>query len=53
MREEKASVEYLGLSLDGILERVILPVGDEAILVEQMRSMLGMGSGEGCLAGFL
>jgi hypothetical protein len=44
LREHKDSVEYFNLTLDSLLERMILPERDKPIFVRLMQEKLGMKS---------
>ena len=44
LREHKESVEYLGLTLEGMLKTLILPPADEPIFIELMTQRLGLAS---------
>jgi hypothetical protein len=44
LRECKESVAHFGLTLEGLLGRVILPERDRPLFVEMMQEKLGLGS---------
>lgn len=44
LREHKESVEFLDLTLEKLLETLVLPPTDEALFIEMMRKRLGLAS---------
>lgn len=53
LRECKASVEFLRLTLDSLMARVVLPERDQPIFIRLMKEKLGLISSTNSLAGCL
>jgi len=46
LREHRESVEYFGLTLESLLNRVILPERDRTLFVKMMQEKLGLSSAQ-------
>jgi hypothetical protein len=53
LREQKDSVRYFDLTLDSLLNRVIMPKNDRPILIQALQDKLGMKSTADRIADFL
>jgi len=53
LRAQKESVAYVGLTLDSLLTRVVLPERDRLLFAELMKEKLGLSTGQEPIADHL